>query len=365
MRIAAVLLVLVVSACASTAGTPDAAYGGLASAPIGSDTPSASNGPALSVRDTGARGDGRTDDTPAFRSALAMAREGVAVVVPPGEYVLARDLVLDRAGQTLVLQRGARLLADATIRMTAPGVTIRGPGTIDERGGVRMGVDVEGERALIDGVEFAHLGRSGYAAFVLVAASHASIRGSWFHDSGADGALLDTDGSEGLTGVEFRGNLFENIANDGIHSKGTNADWRGGAWIPVEKRNSGHRFVDNVFRNVAQVPNAFSLEIQDGHVDTEIRGNQADATYSIVGQLRATVVGSTFVGRTRSWGMEIGNARDSVVSGNRFEGCSIGIAFTGGPDQLNVGNTVTSNTFRACDRAIMLAWDGGQNDVRQ
>ncbi len=347
---AVLLLVLVASACGGQAGPSDATL------------PPA---PTLSVRDAGARGDGITDDSAAFRTALATAPSGAAVVVPPGRYVLAHELVLLRAGQTLALERGSRLLPRATIRIAAPNVTLRGPGAIDEGGAARMGVDVEGAGTLIDGVEFTSLGRSGYAAFVLVAANDVRVVRSWFHDSGTDGAILNTDGGPGLSRVEFRDDLFENILRDGIHSKGTNADWRGGLWIPGEEQNTGHRFIDNVFRNVAQLPSSFSLEVQDGHVDAEIRGNRADATYSIVGQLRAVVVGNTFVGRTRSWGMEIGNARDSIISDNVFDVCSTGIVFTGGPDQRNAGNTVRSNTFRSCDHAISLSWDGGDNDLRE
>ena len=56
--------------------------------------------PALqfNVRDFGARGDGKTDDTMAFESALAAAAQaptGRCVRVPPGQYRLTRSLTLD------------------------------------------------------------------------------------------------------------------------------------------------------------------------------------------------------------------------------------------------------------------------------
>ena len=52
----------------------------------------------FNVRDFGARGDGKTDDTIAFESALAAAAQaptGRCVRVPPGQYRLTRSLTLD------------------------------------------------------------------------------------------------------------------------------------------------------------------------------------------------------------------------------------------------------------------------------
>jgi len=50
----------------------------------------------LSVRDSGAKGDGKTDDTPAFVAALAKAKAaGTGVLVPKGTYRLTQPLVLE------------------------------------------------------------------------------------------------------------------------------------------------------------------------------------------------------------------------------------------------------------------------------
>ncbi len=58
---------------------------------------------AASVKDFGALGDGRTDDSAAFRQALAATAKG-AILVPPGRYVLKSQVVIDKSG---VVLRGA------------------------------------------------------------------------------------------------------------------------------------------------------------------------------------------------------------------------------------------------------------------
>ncbi|MBU6424057.1 MAG: hypothetical protein KGQ88_08495, partial [Chloroflexi bacterium] len=279
--------------------------------PDGSLPPTPGTSAEISVRSTGAVGDGVADDTEAILRARGAAGVSGQVTFPPGTYRFTRELRLNIPGQKWVLRSGATLAAEAGIVMDASGLQLLGPGRIDERHGVRMGVDIEHSGSspvdgdVIDGVEFTDLGSSTYAAFVIIKGSYAQLRNSFLHDSGADGALLNTDGSARLTGVEVRNNRFEDIVRDGFHSKGTNVDWVDGTWLPAAQLNVGHKFIGNVMVNTSQVPDTFSLEIQDGHMDTEIRDNWADHTYSIVGQLRAVVAGNTFVGTgASSWGME-------------------------------------------------------------
>lgn len=59
--------------------------------------------PGVSVRDFGANGDGKTDDTQAFLDALAKVRQG-AIEVPPGRYRITNLLEIARPG---VVLRGA------------------------------------------------------------------------------------------------------------------------------------------------------------------------------------------------------------------------------------------------------------------
>ena len=57
----------------------------------------------LNVRDFGAKGDGRHDDTQAFLDAVAAGKEG-AIFVPPGRYLITRIVRINRSG---VVMRGA------------------------------------------------------------------------------------------------------------------------------------------------------------------------------------------------------------------------------------------------------------------
>lgn len=73
----------------------------------------------ISVKDFGAVGDGRTDDTEAFKRAIA-AGKGKLIVIPPGRYVL-RDILSIRTSGTLLQGAGA----DKTFLVfTKPGVEI-------------------------------------------------------------------------------------------------------------------------------------------------------------------------------------------------------------------------------------------------
>jgi hypothetical protein len=56
----------------------------------------ASHAPSIDVRELGAQGDGKADDTPAFEKAIEAARSaGLAVFVPRGVYRLTRTLVVE------------------------------------------------------------------------------------------------------------------------------------------------------------------------------------------------------------------------------------------------------------------------------
>lgn len=316
------------------------------------------------VRDFGAGGQGSADDTDAIHRARDAAGAGGTVLFPSGTYRFSKPLEMSIRGQVWQLSAGATLRAGAQILMNAPAVRLVGPGSIDMQAGDRSGVNIKFQAASLDqgarveGVEIHNGGRGG--SLISVNGDYAQVVQSYLHDSAGLGVEINTDNNLGHRGIEIRGNRFLRIDGDAINSKGTNGDWRNGAWIPQEKRNVGHKFIDNRMEQTGR-RSGFSLEIQDGHQGTEIRGNWADTTYSIVGQVGASVVGNTFVGKGRGWGMEIGNFRGGVVSQNSFTGCATGIAMTGDKDQRNADNVFSNNTFVKCDTRIKIDWDGGGN----
>jgi hypothetical protein len=80
-------------------------------------------------------GDGVADDTGAFASARDAAGPSGVVAVPAGTYLL-NNLELDVPGQTWCLMSGATLLlkpatSNPLVTVSANGVTIEGPGTMD------------------------------------------------------------------------------------------------------------------------------------------------------------------------------------------------------------------------------------------
>lgn len=82
---------------------------------------------ALDVRDFGARGDARTDDTSAIAAALTALRSGQILVFPAGTY--RHSGVLSVATEGVTLEGPGRLYATAeqtsALRIDAPGVTVR------------------------------------------------------------------------------------------------------------------------------------------------------------------------------------------------------------------------------------------------
>lgn len=84
------------------------------------------------VRQFGALGDGRADDTAAFRRAIAATAAG-AVLVPAGRYLIRDRLLLDRPGLVLRGEGPARsiLLFDRTLSDVEPhwGATMTGQRT--------------------------------------------------------------------------------------------------------------------------------------------------------------------------------------------------------------------------------------------
>jgi hypothetical protein len=108
----------------------------------------------LDIRDFGARGNGRTDDTRSVQRFIdATARRGVVGVVPRGIYRCTASLFVP-AGAQLHLAQGARLLKDwaapvgmqdallrnADLAVPSSGVRITGPGSIGARDHTKTGV---------------------------------------------------------------------------------------------------------------------------------------------------------------------------------------------------------------------------------
>ena len=69
----------------------------------------------VDVRAAGAKGDGSTDDTAAFTSAIAQAPDGGTVLVPFGKYRITRQIAISGKRLTLLGQAGATIVEGAPI----------------------------------------------------------------------------------------------------------------------------------------------------------------------------------------------------------------------------------------------------------
>jgi hypothetical protein len=90
----------------------------------------------------GAAGDGTTDDTAAIQAAITAAHAG-CVLFPSGTYLVS-GLTVTTAGASLRLEAGATVIAKAgisgpVIAVSAPSVSIFGPGVVDGNQGAQTG----------------------------------------------------------------------------------------------------------------------------------------------------------------------------------------------------------------------------------
>jgi parallel beta-helix repeat protein len=109
-------------------------------------------GPVFNVKAFDAKGDGATDDTAASHAARDAGGVGATLVFPAGTYLVS-GLIASLADQTWILQRGAtiKLTANAAsnigvITVTASGVQVVGPGTIDGNRANQSGSGIDGVR---------------------------------------------------------------------------------------------------------------------------------------------------------------------------------------------------------------------------
>ena len=107
-------LILNARTVATVAPAPAPAPTPPAPAPAPSPTPAPMPSGSVSVRDFGARGDGRTDDTAALRRALAT--RGQNVFFPAGTYLVSAVVSVDGASSQKIIGTGATLQASSSFR---------------------------------------------------------------------------------------------------------------------------------------------------------------------------------------------------------------------------------------------------------
>jgi pectate lyase-like protein len=183
-RAAGVLLTAGIQVAFVLAAQPSLAAGGCAKAP----TPSV----VVNVREKGAKGDGRTDDTVALQAALnKVAGTGGTVLVPDGTYMV--DAVGDRQlkiknGTTLKLSSGATIKAIPNNSVKYAVLTVAGSSNVTVTGGT-----LEGDRAQHTGQG----GEWGMGINIIGGAKNVTVSGVTSKEMWGDGFYID--GAQAVT----------------------------------------------------------------------------------------------------------------------------------------------------------------------
>jgi hypothetical protein len=198
----------------------------------------------LSVRDFGARGDGRSDDTRAFQAALDRLDGGGVVRVPAGRYSVDQ-VAVRRRGIRVALDPGAVLVKRGSAGAQSRGIFVL-DGLHDARFELAGGaIDLNGEGPRAIGSrgripnQYSHLtiatvrGISGPANAAVFArrSSNVAVSGVHILNSGESGLLFRNCGR-----VTVRDCVFDNIANYAIELSLTAPEGDGGSG-PMPIRN--------------------------------------------------------------------------------------------------------------------------------
>ena len=163
---------------------------------------------AVNVRTLGAKGDGKTDDTPAFLAAIEKARAGEGIIlVPRGKYLISKPLDIEKL--TLTGSGVGAWPADVDTLPSIIPIHRDGPAIIIGKGGFLNGIDITYKWKIEPTNGPAAVLITGVGAVV----RDVRIRYAW------DGILADGEHNIGRVDI---GNVFMNsIRNIGVRITGT------------------------------------------------------------------------------------------------------------------------------------------------
>ncbi|MCA8883854.1 MAG: nitrous oxide reductase family maturation protein NosD [Rhodobacteraceae bacterium] len=304
----------------------------------------------------------------AIADTYARAAEGDVLRLSPGTYretlVLDRPITLDGQGQATIDGGGQ----GSVIIVTAPDVTVRGL-TIVGSGSSHETID--------SGVQ---LKQGATRAVVRENVLLGNLYGIDIH--GAEDALVARNRIQGRRDhrVNDRGNGIYVWNAPGARVDGNDLRYgRDGIFVNTSKRN---RFTNNRFRDLR-----FAVHYMYAN-NSEVSGNVSignDLGYAVMFSNRVKLTGnlsvddrehgimlnytnhSQIIGNTVRNGANrcafLYNANKNVFSGNRFEGCEIGIHFTAGSQD----NSITGNAFvgnRTQVKYVSTKWTEWSEDGR-
>ncbi len=293
-----------------------------------------SGGRHATPADSGAVGDGRTDDTRALQSALDRLRPGDTLVLPEGRSFVHSDV----------------------LRIRVPGVRLTGGGSLVAVEEARSAVVVEADDVVVDGVTLEMRDTSrrwdAYEQMKLRVAGHTGvvIRHVTIEGSAAAGVYVGPGAADFLV-EDVR---VQDTRADGVHVTGGSHD---GVIRRVVATGTG----DDGIAVVSYL--ADGAPVRRIHVqDVEVRDNTWGRGISVVGGDQVTIE-DALVQRTRAAGLYIASEgtpydtyapRQVVVRRVRIEGGnqdpSVGhgavLVYAGRPDQPPTDVTVSGLTVR-------------------
>lgn len=262
----------------------------------------------LNVKDFGAVGDGVTDDTSAFASAINALPSGGVLVVPNGVYIvngisINNSIAIKGAGvQNTVIKRSA---ANVIFTFTGAGNFVSCLDfTIDGMSLVATGIGVgDIESFLIDNVKIQNCGVPGYATG---------------HNNSVDGLRFDHTQNAVVTRC-----VFDSCERDGILG------------MPVRNLNVSHCKFTNIGR--LAVANQQDTAVTDGPLEVKYFANHAEncgsGGFHVETATTLTVCKGIIVGNVvkncgnddwgYGWGITIANYGEGVIQGNIIEDYAI------------------------------------------
>ncbi len=298
----------------------------------------------LNVKQKGARGDGRADDTAAINRAIARSAPGDTIFFPSGTYRIgdAPGITLepdrtyrgDGSGASVLLGSGGYLLASSRYNL-AVGITVTN--LIFDGGGIRLdGKEVPARRVSVTGCTFRNIITAGenwtshMGIFIIPGAEDSHFDHNHFSNifTGGKHGFEDADATGifgyGLSNSTINDNVFD-MVNEGVHIFFDHTD---GADVLVAR---------NRFTHVHRITLEFqhnkttSLTVRDNTVSDALNPYWLTYGMSIVPDATGTVVeNNTIIANTPldlsaapknyyPFGLEISGSK-TVGRGNRIIG---------------------------------------------
>lgn len=333
-----------------------------------------------SVKAFGAKGDGTTNDTPAFTAAIA---SGQPIIVPAGTYRVAHGIIIPSGRIMMGHGKGVsiiKLLGNSTesnifiIPSTSTNVVLRDL-TLDgnrasqipgARGGADAPINISGSHVTLENVEIRFGAYSGvFIGDDVTSPALVKILDCWLHDNG--GVFDDAGAGVGIflggatppTFLTIESCLIENNHNTitqpndscGIKSHGAQRlTVRNNIFINNYNVNGGQLVVSS-----GAGGGAFIHALLKGNIILRTGSFGGDQTGGIEVEARGVGVANNIVDGSPAAGIVFeGNGGQSSITDNIVSNCVAAIRLYGNVTDPVAGMVITGNTANNCTQGLNL-----------